>query len=86
MLGVSPRVLRDDYCMVDLPGLLHKKTQQIAENRLAMLHIICAPNMKEDSFTELVQQLSWSLQETTTQTDELDRAGLEALRNRIGRR
>lgn len=86
LLGVSPKRLRKEYIMVDLPMLLYQKTQQIAEDRLANLHIAMAPNMTEESFRKLVENLSWSLEDSQQSPDEFDRRALEALRQRIGRR
>lgn len=62
LLNVSTRQLEEEFYMIDLPGILHKKAQQIAEERLAQLHITLAPNMKEENFEELVRNLSWSLE------------------------
>ncbi|AZS17389.1 hypothetical protein [Paenibacillus lutimineralis] len=83
MLGVPTITFRREYYMVDLPELLHKKTQQIAEERLANLNIALAPNMKEESFKSLVDNLSWSLKADDHQNESLDRAALGALRQRI---
>lgn len=82
LLGVSTKMMEDEYYMIELPDILHKKTRQIAEDRLAQLQISIAPNLEEKSFKELVDNFSWVL-ETDQSTDELDREALAALRHRL---
>ncbi|NUU53051.1 hypothetical protein HP548_02930 [Paenibacillus taichungensis] len=84
MLGVTPQVLRNDYYITDLPMLLFRQTQKIAEERLAQLHIAMGPNMTEDSFKGLVEMLGWPLQdEKQQQKEEFDAVGLRSLRARL---
>ncbi|NUU73785.1 hypothetical protein [Paenibacillus xylanilyticus] len=84
MLGVTPQVLRNDYYITDLPMLLFRQTQKIAEDRLAQLHIVMGPNMTEDSFKGLVDMIGWPLQdEQQDKKDQLDIAGLRSLRERL---
>ena len=72
--------------MVDLPMLLYKKTQQISEERMALLNISLAPNMSESSFKSLVERLAWSLGEEESIQDEFDAEGVSSLRQRLERR
>ncbi|WFR64310.1 hypothetical protein P9222_09125 [Paenibacillus amylolyticus] len=83
LLGVTPRELREDYCILDLPMLLFRQTQKIAEERLAQLHIVMGPNMTEESFKGLVEMLGWPLQEGQEKKEEFDAAGLRSLRARL---
>lgn len=86
LLGVTPQVLRDQYEVLDLPMLLFRQTQKIAEDRMAQLHIAMGPNMTEESFKGLVEMLGWPLQEQQENKDEFDAHALRALRERIGGR
>ncbi|WP_125477295.1 hypothetical protein [Paenibacillus sp. LK1] len=84
MLGVTPQVLRNDYYITDLPMLLFRQTQKIAEERLAQLHIVMGPNMTEESFKGLVDMLGWPLQdEKQEKKEEFDATGLRSLRARL---
>lgn len=85
LLGIPTAIFKRDYYMIDLPMLLFKKTQQIAEERMALLNIALAPNMKEESFKTFVNQLSRPLMQEDQSPDELDKEGLQALRNRLGK-
>ncbi|PIH58286.1 hypothetical protein CS562_17605 [Paenibacillus sp. LK1] len=77
-------MLRNDYYITDLPMLLFRQTQKIAEERLAQLHIVMGPNMTEESFKGLVDMLGWPLQdEKQEKKEEFDATGLRSLRARL---
>ncbi|MET3846877.1 hypothetical protein [Paenibacillus sp. OAE614] len=75
--------MEEEFYMVDLPSLLQKKAQQIAEDRLAQLQISIAPNMEEKAFKELVENFARPLETDQADDEEFDGAALAALRLRI---
>lgn len=82
MLGVSQTVLENEYYMVDLPLLIHKKTQKVAEERLVALQIALAPNMKEEGLRQFMDRLRAPLEHDDAD-DEFDAKALAKLRGRL---
>jgi len=88
-LGVSQRVLETEYYIVDLPRLLHYKTQMIAEDRLMTLQIATMSQCTDkDAYGRFVDHLRANIAESDgNKTEErLDRSALERLRSRVNSR
>lgn len=81
-LGVSQKVLENEYYMIDLPLLLYKKQKQDAALRLLDLQIAIAPHMEEKDYRRFVEHLTKMLEDDDN-PDELDKEGLEMLKRKI---
>lgn len=84
-LGVSQKVLENEYYMIDLPLLMYKKQRLEAERRIMDLQIAVAPHTDEKTYRKLVDYLT-SMIEDDSSSDELDKEGLEKLKRKIHRK
>ena len=84
-------MLETEYYLVDLPFLLRQKAASVAEDRLIALQtIVVGQGADKDAYERFVQALRNDIEtennDNPTKTDEFDRAAIERLRNKVGRR
>ncbi|SDZ05260.1 hypothetical protein SAMN05444416_11287 [Thermoactinomyces sp. DSM 45892] len=80
-LGVSQKVLEEEYYMVDLFDLMKQKRKKEARSRLNLLTIIHSKQMEEQDFKKFVHSLS--TEAGMQEKQEFDRDRFEQLREMI---